>query len=198
MLNKPAAYKGILRRQNSRPFLAEFLHTLLIDVSAARELWWMIRTRMGTHNRLEMVAVYGTPCTITPRNNKINSRKLSSTCVLRAEVTRRGIPEWGNDSLTRNHMPNPDGNPLWRHNLPDRRQTPPPHVDVSFDFTGVFRKCQILANGPEFLSYAFISKHAYHNWGILVLILTRNSVLFIWLSPDSTTDIYIIYLYIIY
>jgi hypothetical protein len=34
----------------------------------------MIRTQMGKHSSSAMVAVYGTPCAIPPRNSDINSK----------------------------------------------------------------------------------------------------------------------------
>jgi hypothetical protein len=39
----------------------------------------MIRTQMGNETGSVMVAVYGTPCTILPRNNNSNSRVYKTT-----------------------------------------------------------------------------------------------------------------------
>jgi hypothetical protein len=75
MLNDPTGMKEILRRQNSRTFLAKFLPASLLGVSvgickgALVDESGMIRTLMGTHNKSEIVAVHGKLCTIQPRNS---------------------------------------------------------------------------------------------------------------------------------
>jgi hypothetical protein len=53
--------------------LAKFLPTSLLGISARYcqiavvDKSVMIRTKMGKHNKLVMVAVHGTPCVIPPR-----------------------------------------------------------------------------------------------------------------------------------
>jgi hypothetical protein len=62
-----------------------YCSTALVDESG------MIRTQMGTHNRLEMVAITGTPWAIPPRNSNskgcrllyIPPRRLRSTYIVR-------------------------------------------------------------------------------------------------------------------
>jgi hypothetical protein len=70
----------ILRRQNSRTFLANFLPTSLLRVSAAKKcLWWMneewSELRWGRTIDQEMAAVRGTVYTIPPRNSYSKSAK---------------------------------------------------------------------------------------------------------------------------
>jgi hypothetical protein len=55
-------------RLNSRTYLAKFIRTSLLGVSACYYQMplvgesGMIRTQMGKHNKSAMVAVHGTPC----------------------------------------------------------------------------------------------------------------------------------------
>jgi hypothetical protein len=78
MLKNLTGMKEILHRQNSRPFLTKFLllcyqTSLLVIGRALVAKSEMIRTKMGTHNTSEMVAVLETPCAIPPHNsNSIN------------------------------------------------------------------------------------------------------------------------------
>jgi hypothetical protein len=71
----PGSMKYILRRKNSRSYLAKFLLfryyvSLLVN---DRQLLWMnqklLTLRRGTHNSSVTVAVHGTICAIPPRNS---------------------------------------------------------------------------------------------------------------------------------
>jgi hypothetical protein len=82
MLQNPTCMKTelLLRRQNSRPFLARFLlirYKVYLQV-IVREFWYMTITQIGTHNRSEMVSVHGTPCAIPPSNNNNSSKSILS------------------------------------------------------------------------------------------------------------------------
>jgi hypothetical protein len=48
-------------------FSAGYFHRALVDESR------MIRTQKGMNNRSEIIAIYGTPCAIPPRNS--NSKR---------------------------------------------------------------------------------------------------------------------------
>jgi hypothetical protein len=78
MLKNPTSMKEELRGQNSRLFLPSF-SCFAIGVSAGicpRALVdesEMVRTRVGTHNKLEMVAVLWMLCAIPPHNSNSNS-----------------------------------------------------------------------------------------------------------------------------
>jgi hypothetical protein len=66
---------GMKRGTSYAKFTAIFAMSLLIT---AREIWWMksgmISTQMETHNTSVIVAVYGTPCAILPRNSYSKDR----------------------------------------------------------------------------------------------------------------------------
>jgi hypothetical protein len=70
------------------PDLADYCQRAAMDESG------MNRARMGKHNRSVIVAVYGTPCGIPPRNNNSNNcgltswfRKIESCGILRCAVS---------------------------------------------------------------------------------------------------------------
>jgi hypothetical protein len=84
--------KDILLLQNSCSFLTKFI-LLRYWVSAGyfqRALAdgsGMIRTQMGTHSRSVMDALLETPCTITPRYYKCNSRLRSSETLVITQMS---------------------------------------------------------------------------------------------------------------
>jgi hypothetical protein len=72
--------KDIFHRQNSPPFLAEFIliRYLVYLMVFARQIWWMtqkcLEPRWGRTIRQKIVAVHGTHCTIPARNSNLYTR----------------------------------------------------------------------------------------------------------------------------
>jgi hypothetical protein len=50
---------------------------LTINDRALQDESGIVRTQMGKHNRPDMVAVYGTPCAIPPRNCNSGDQRTS-------------------------------------------------------------------------------------------------------------------------